>query len=403
MNNTILDIKMKNLFNILASFLILFAVSGAGRSQTGVSTNITYSYDSNTFRNYLNFSDQIAQGTLYLNHDLGTENTMIRFYYEGSYYRFKTLSDRNFLFHQSGMAFSHEMSTPGNIIYSGVKFSNRTNKEAYNYYNFNQFIAYANGRFRLGDNFLQAGYRLRERTYPNLEGFSYWEHWVFLRVNRSFETRTSLTLQSNFGFKNYVAQTYVTTVYDSTFGGGWNKHMGRHGVHTLISVEDVPSAELLTTSFRVAQSIAAKTGLSFDVLYRYNFNSEARYLTAIQSGYTTEDELFDDPYGYKGLEYTGKITQIFPHGIQSTFSYTITNKFYPGHLALDLEGNPVDGNYRSDQLRYFYAGLEKSFSLGHGFTNLTLYLDYYRMANRSNDAYYQYKRSLFSSGIAFNF
>ncbi len=394
---------MKNALKIIFVLLFQLAVLENGHAETGISANLFYSYDSNTFRNYLNYSDRIGQGTLYLSHDFGGNADLFRVYYQGNYYNFNNFVDRNFLYHQAGIAYSHEMADPGNVIYAGAKFANRLNKELYNYYNFNQFIAYANARFKLGSSFLQGGYRLRERTYQNLEGFSYWEHMLFLRFNRSFETRTSVTIESNFGFKNYVARTYVTTVYDSSFMGGRGGRMGGRGIRTIISVEDAPSAKLLVSSFRLAQSITTSTGLSLEVLYRYNFDSEARTLATIESGYMTEDELFDDPYSYKGLQYTAKITQLLPRGIQTAISFTLTNKFYPGHLALDLDGNPVDGQYRSDQLRYFYAGLEKSFALKHLFASLTFYLESYWIKNSSNDDYYRYTRSLFSGGMTVNF
>ncbi len=280
-------------------------------ADTGVKASLYYSYDSNAFHNYLGLNDKIGRGNLYFNYDNEGENDILRVYYQANYFRFQNYQDRNFLYHEMGLAYVRSIAG-GSYFYSGIKVSNRSNKELYNYYNYNQFLAYVNVKSPWLGNHFQGGYRLRERTYKNLDGFSYWEHYVFLRLNRSFKTKTSLTMESSYGYKNYLAQTFVTTVYDSTFMGGRSGRMGGKRVRTIVSVEDVPSAQLWTSSIRVAQSVTATTGLSLQVLYRYNFNSEARYLTAIQSGYTTEDELFDDPYSYKGLEYSAQITQLLP-------------------------------------------------------------------------------------------
>ncbi len=194
-------------------------------------------------------------------------------------------------------------------------------------------------------------------------------------------------------------------MYDENFWGPGARWMGRQGAtaQTQEIVEDIPAAKMWVTSVRIGQFLIATTGLSAQLLYRYNFNSEVRYLTAVQSVYTTEDELFDDPYSYKGKEFSVSLTQLFPGGVQGTLSYTVTNKFYPGHLALDLDGKAVDGSYRSDKLQYFYTGLEKSFSIGHVFSSQTIFLNFYRVVNRSNDLYYTYRRSLFSAGLTLNY
>jgi len=373
-------------------------------AETGVTASLYYSYDSNAFHNYLGMSDNIGKGTIYFNHDSNGENEIFRVYYQGSYYQFQNYRDRNFLYHELGFAYVRSILEQNAYLYSGIKFSNRSNKELYSYYDYNQFLAYVNIKSPWLGNHIQGGYRLRERTYKNLDGFSYWEHYFFLRFNRAFETKTSLTMESSYGYKNYLAQTFVNTAYDSTFMGGRSGRMGGRGVRTIVSVEDVPSAQLWTSSIRVGQSVTATTGLSVQVLYRYNFDSEARYLTAIQSGYTTEDELFDDPYSYKGLEYMFQITQLLPKGIQLTTSFTQTRKFYPGHLAQDLEGNPVGNQqYRDDRLSYFYFGVEKSFSIGKIVKSTTLFSDFYWIDNRSNDAYYMYKGHLILSGLSLNF
>ncbi|NOY79267.1 MAG: hypothetical protein GXO76_15550 [Calditrichaeota bacterium] len=373
-------------------------------ARTGVTASLYYSYDSNAFHNYLGMSDNIGKGTIYFNHDINREDEIFRVYYQGNYYQFKNYRDRNFLYHEFGFAYARSISEQNAYLYSGIKFSNRSNKELYNYYDYNQFLAYINIKSPWLGNHIQGGYRLRERTYKNLAGFSYWEHYLFLRFNRAFKTKTSLTIESSYGYKNYLARTFVTTLYDSTFMGGRSGRMGGRGVRTIVSVEDVPSAKLWTNSIRVGQSLTSTTGLSVQVLYRYNFDSEARYLTAVQSGYTTEDELFDDPYSYKGLEYSAQITQLLPRGIQLTAAFTRSHKFYPGHLALDLDGNPTNGqDYRDDKLDYFYFGLEKSFAIGKIVKSTTFFSDYYWINNQSNDAYYKYKSQLFMTGFSFNF
>ncbi len=117
---------MKNVFLIVA-FLLLSIFGTRAKAETGVSADFFYSYDSNTFRNYLALEDKIGQATLYFNHDFGTPNTPIHFYYQGNFYSFRNYVDRNFLFNQLGLAFSRRFPQNGTIFFSGVRFLNRLN------------------------------------------------------------------------------------------------------------------------------------------------------------------------------------------------------------------------------------------------------------------------------------
>ena len=62
---------------------------------------------------------------------------------------------------------------------------------------------------------------------------------------------------------------------------------------------------------RAGQSIFENTGLSMTAQYQWNIQKESRYLVS-EYGSISDDAIFDDHYGYEGLQISAMLTQVLP-------------------------------------------------------------------------------------------
>ncbi|MCB0286789.1 MAG: hypothetical protein KDE57_09060, partial [Calditrichaeota bacterium] len=116
------------------------------------------------------------------------------------------------------------------------------------------------------------------------------------------------------------------------------------------------------------------------------------------SGYISEDELFDDHYGYESEELGTTLTQIFSGKVTLKASIDTRWKDYVKRNAPDLNGDPVhDQSLRKYREVQFWFSLGKSFSMPGG-KSISLMGEFYWIDNRSNDLYYNYQVSLISLG-----
>ena len=103
------------------------------------------------------------------------------------------------------------------------------------------------------------------------------------------------------------------------------------------------------------------------------------------------DELFDDHYGYEGLQSSLMVTRVFPGSLIAKLSGGVVNKLYSSLPAYDLEGN-VLANQRVDTRSYLNLQIEKNFeNLGFS-SKIGAEIIY----NKSNDPFYNYHNTAFT-------
>jgi hypothetical protein len=148
---------------------------------------------------------------------------------------------------------------------------------------------------------------------------------------------------------------------------------------------------------KIGQGLAEGTGLSLLGQYQTSLQKESRYLTFLD-GTLTDDEVFDDHYGYEGPLASLMITQLCPADIRMRISGTVQQRRYSDRPAFDLAGAVV-ASQRIDDRTTFSATAEKSFpSLG---IRLTLVYDH--IINSSNDSFYDYKNNAFALRIVYSY
>lgn len=399
---------MRNQISVLL-LILSFAVNPV-QAQWIKSISIRSGYDDNAFRNFQSLSDYATQFSAYFARDISNERWQWRLFYRGSYNLFAEYDDRNNHYHQLGAAWSGILNEKNDAFNLGVNGKLRANRDAYDYYNFKEAVGYGNLKINLGSSSrTNFGYRLRGRWYSNLSELSYAEHYLFARYTHFFETRTTLIVEGNYGRKIYHDQILENTISQPD-DGHYGDHRGGRGHFGTGSMtgENSPIAEKhnvtqLVAQLRVAQSLANSTGLSMDIRIRRNPGDGVRYLAGQVSGYTTEDELFDDRYGYESEEVATTLTQLLPWKMTLKSGLEFQWKDYVNRPALDLNGEVLSsGDLRNDRQVLGWLSLSKSFSVLGG-KSVDLFAEFYWIDNQSNDLYYDYQVNLISFGITTSF
>ena len=402
------------LYLVIITILLSGFSSVSVQAQWTKSFSVSTSYDNNAFRNYAGLSDNISQFSGYFAKDFSSEKWQSRLYYRGSYSLFAQYDARNYHYHQLGGAFSRVLSDGGNTLNLGINSSLRVNGTIYDYYNFQDASVYGNVKIVINSaSNANLGYRLHGRRYSNLPDLNYSEHYFFARYIGFFQTRTTLMVESNYGLKIY--QSHITGTQPVQEDGqgfeGYGTHRGGMGhfgntgsmgdnshMSEIESNNTNPGVGQWIGQFRLAQSLTNATGLRVEFTLRRNPGGEIRYLAGQVSGYISEDELFDDHYGYESEELGTTLTQIFSGKVTLKASIDTRWKDYVKRNALDLNGDPVhDQSLRKDREVQFWFSLGKSFSMPGG-KSISLMGEFYWIDNRSNDLYYNYQVSLISLG-----
>jgi hypothetical protein len=142
-----------------------------------------------------------------------------------------------------------------------------------------------------------------------------------------------------------------------------------------------------------------KTGLKVYARSRINFGDEGIFVTGITADHYSEDDLYDDRYGYESRELGAMVSRLLPYSMTLRLGYDFAAKDYR-QPALDLEGNTFQGEpSRSDTYEQFRVRAEKTFRLSDDGNRLNLFGEYQHIRNDSNDAYYDYHASSAILGV----
>ena len=260
--------------------------------------------------------------------------------------------------------------------------------DVYDIYDSWKLTGYANAKIYLQSSLIgRFGYRLNNKNYAELEEFSYWEHYLYAQLNTFFQTRTSIMLNFSYGLKNYIPLQ---------ISSGWGRKIAPEYI-------EMPSVDQLVSSIKVAQSLAEKSSISFKYLNRLNPGLVAGSVSVMDSEELfTEDELFDDRYGYSGHELSFKFTYFLPAYVKLQLGSYYYWKYYFNRQIYDLDGNlDISGDLREDKRTLIWAGLSRSFAVNWGVKTIKLSLDGGYLKNDSNDSYYQFDNYFGSVGLEF--
>ena len=380
----------------------LGALPAAAQWSSSISLNT--SFDNNAFRNYRSDEDMISQANVYLGRGWDSGAWGGAFFYDGYLTHFANFEDHTYQWHRVGVFAQRMLGSDGGRLQASARMTFRLDQEAYAYYDYSEFSGFAHLRWPLAKmGFLYLGYNSRRRVYPNISELSNWEHVLSARVNIPLPTRSTVILSSELGYKDYLSQLIVEAVETpETLPSG--KGQGQFAQqNVLVSEVDNPSAGQWVSTLRISQAVYHGLGLSGYLRLRRNFGDGWRYIDSSYLGYVSEEELYDDRYGYESEELGLMLSALLPLSSMMRLGYDHYAKRYQ-HPVLDLNGDPLPGDVlRQDSRQALWGRLEKSFSLGQGGRSLKISLEYFWLLNRSNDLYYDYDARIGTLGFQVNF
>ncbi len=368
--------------------LLLGIFAAPALAQFTVEANLGTMVDNNIDNNYLHIVDRIASGSINTGYGWSSDQTETGLSYTGGLSYYSQVIDRSFSTHQVNV--DHEWrfgEEDASTLTTSAGFSSRLDRGDYTIYNHQIY----NGSLQLQHFFTETlkgegTYAFNYVRFNELPAFNYLEHVVSTEGAAYFSTRTTVIAHAIIGMKIYSTANFDSTMASSGIGRGRSQ-----------SSLSSPSVTQLIGMVRVGQSIFENTGLSLTAQYQWNIQTESRYLVSAY-GTISDDALFDDHYGYEGLQLSGMLTQVISSDIRLRFVGSIQNKLYSNLAAYDLADNLVSGQ-RSDTRTLVSLQFLKEFeSLG-----LTLNASYDYIINVSNASFYDYTNHAFSIGLSVPF
>jgi len=362
------------------AFTFMSLISGhRAFAQTSARISQNAAYYSNSFYNYNQLPDIYNNIGINIQHIVIHEVVQSRFYYDGNVSMFKEFSDRFNHYHEIGYDGIISYSKNNHTFYFGSSLGRNLDKGYYTLYDNRKIDFYSNFKYYLRENLIaRSGYVYTNRIYDNLSEFTYGEHQLFVRLNTYFQSGTSLSFYLNYGLKNYK-QTNPDNV-----------------VH--------PSTDQLILYAKTAQSLGAKTSISFSYLNRSKPGFAQGQTNVINNEYLfSGDELFDDRYGYSGHELMINLIYYLPHNIKSEFNIGTIWKNYHNRLIFDEYGDVImnEGTTRHDFRYSGWLSISRGFMVGRLIQSANAYLTVGYLKNHSNDVYYDFNNIYTSIGIEF--
>jgi len=378
-------------------YLSLFFMTQLLFAQFSKNLEISSYLDDNLYRS----PDPIAD--LFTNVDLSLDyrppSSTINFAYNGSFYLYRDANERNFSLHSLNLSLYHSFGDEEqHTFYMGADGLLRIDTEDYNYYDYTQLYLYLNLRLDLSSIFLKSGYNFRIRDYRNFPELSNNRHYIYLQMNKSFETRTTLILESDLGIKSFAGEEIV-----NSSGMGGNGRGMSQTIYTTSTTNSSSSLSHLILLARVAQSVHEKLGLY--VQYRQQISLSDQFNYNNTDSYYQDEEIFDDPFSYESRGWSSQVTWLLPWSAKMQIGGDISAKHYISEQsyisATDTAGL---GGPRSDDQNVLYANLSKTFYFNEKWLNLlriNFYINY--IDNYSNSYWYNYKNMVLGAGIQWNF
>ena len=371
---------------VIFTTLILgfFAFLPTVTSQTKISISQYLIYQTNSFYNYKQLADANDYFGITMSHVMEGETVQSRIFYQGDFNFFKEYSNRRY--HNQKLGYDgYTTNSNKRTLYFGANWSLHDGTDIYNYYDYWKIQGYVNGKIYLRRNLIgRFGYILNNRNYTELPEFSYWEHYFYGQLNTFFQSGTSITMVVHYGLKNYIPLQISYSRRNPEY-------------------IEMPSVDQLVSSVKIAQALGEKTSISIQYLNRLNPKLVTGSAAVMNSeDLFTENELFDDPYGYSGHELSLNFTHFLPGYVKFQLGSKYYWKNYHNRQIYDLEGNiDISGDTRSDERSLLWAELSRSFAVNWGIKNVKFSLQGGYLKNASNDSYYQFDNYFGSLGLEF--
>jgi len=362
-------------------FVVLASVSW---SQVNVEASIGTMADDNVNNNSLRLADRITMFGLQAGYDWITDRTNTGLTYSGSYNYFGMVPTRTFQYHSAALTYAQLFGEEQQTLWNaGASYGIRSDREEYAFYDHRSFSAQTTVRTQWSAEILtRAGYTFRTMDFSALPAFNYTEHSFFTQASLFLPTRTTVIGELSVGLK-----LYATANTDSTAA-----HQGRGRGSSATSA---PSVTQATGMIRVGQGISDNTGLSFTGAYQINLQKDVRVLGS-DYGLISDDEIFDDHYGYEGPQASVMLTQILPWETNLRLTGSWQRRMYATQAAYDQQGVLVAADRLDTRMALNVQLLIPIQPLG-----CSIGIAYDHIRNTSNDAFFTYTNNAITLQLSY--
>jgi hypothetical protein len=388
------------------SILIFIFLLSPVFAQLNSGLEVTSTFDDNVFRSPFSVEDIITDLDVDLSYKFKNSNFQI--YYNGNYIFYQNIKERNLSLHRIGLSYFKPFGNEDrHTLFFGANGLARIDSEDYKFYDYKQIYAYVNLRFDFDYLFLKSGYNFRFRDYTNLPELNNLRHYLFLQLNKSFQTRTTFILEADLGYKKFTAPVYFTTLDQIQDGGGGHGNgpgsmtMGS-SVPVTVSADVPPMGHLILLG-RIAQSIFEKMGIYFQ--YRKQINLSDQITSFTGSTFYQDEELFDDPFSFESQGISSQLTWMMPWSMRLQIGGSLIDKNYIEEIAfVSLDDSTGSGGNRVDTQKNLYFNLTKTFTIKQKWIDALLLNFYFGYThNKSNSFWYNYKNKILGGGIQWRF
>ena len=356
--------------------------------------SVDQSLDSNPFRLPQAESSWISVLNMGVQHN--TDDFSLS--YTGNYSRFDTFSERNFYWHQAAL-----FAEKNNYQY-GILFEQTFNSTNYEVLNTNKYSGYINNYFNLGEFNFYTNIEGNFNYFSQLEELDNFNFDAGIKMQKSFESGTTIIAGSIFHFKKYLTNIVVEDTLNQSVTNLGGPGMGKQGINSSFSEYEAPSVSQFQLWFRLAQSITNSTGLALQYQSRLIVGGTSSYFSGVYYNYADESQIFDDPLGYENQSYGVELTQLLPFGIVLKGAYYNNKKNYAAQgIYIDADNYSTD-ELREDTRKNAWVTLQKRISSKFlGSNNMSVNLTHQWMENESNSFWYNYKSNYTGFGLSINF
>ncbi len=337
--------------------------------------------DDNAFKNRNLYDELINTLSLNTGRTFSIDNSSFRIYYNGDYSTFSNYKDRRNSSHKIGTAMNRLIGDKV-LTTIGAYGRLRRNNAQYIYYNVDSYNFYANIRYEPDySRIFTGGVVLAKNNFKEFSDINNNEYRIFGRYQHFFQNRLSFTGEIGLGNKKYVNQTKL-----NYFG-------------IMRFFEEPIRATLFSANVNLGKSLTNKTGMNFGFGGQFFLGEPIEILTNDGIYYYTENDLYDDPYGYQNYFANLNFTRQFAVGFLGKIGAEYQKKDYKGTPALSMLGE-VFGDYRKDTRADYYFLISKTFKTGWSFPGaVDGFFRFLIRDNASNDPYYDYFDHLALVGI----
>jgi len=331
--------------------------------------------DDNINNNALQIQDKIAAFSLTAGHAWDTARWNAILAYRGNLNYYQNVVDRTNQSHTGSLTVGRTFGDDEeDMLQMGFSFGRGFYRGDYSLYDHALLSASISYKWFLSDRLLgKGGYAFRSMTFSNIPDFNYSEHVFSGSLSVAAAQSTTVIGESEFGSKFYAASGTGSTGRSSG-----------------------AAVSQLTSGLRIGQGIVEGTGMSLAAKYQWNLQKEMKSLL-LTYGSISDDELFDDHYGYEGLHASIMLTQIISESAVLRMTMGTQERLYTSLAAYDVEGS-VLADRRSDRRSYIALTLQKSFETG-----FSLKAAFELIRNKSNDPFYDYSNQALTIQLAFPF